>query len=258
MISHDELLKALDRISPEARAEAWDRGGIQLLFHKKPIHRILLCLDLTEEVLTEAIQQKVDWIISHHPLLFQPVNRIDARTYSSSILIRLIQHEISVYSAHTSFDVTEGGNNETLAALLQLDRSGEEPSQGMLYCGQLSEFIPAQELIGRLSELLDFAPGDIRVAGDGNAVVQRVAICSGAGGSLISEAKQAGCDLFLTGDITHHQALLARELGLIVIDAGHSGTEQIFPRAMATLLRKELGNQIECWESKINANPFKL
>ena len=115
-----------------------------------------------------------------------------------------------------------------------------------------------QELIDRLRELLDLTPCDIRVVGDRNAVVKRVAICTGAGGSLISEAKQAGCDVYLTGDLTHHQALLARELGLIVIDAGHSGTEQIFPRAMATLLRKELGNEIECWESKINANPFKL
>ena len=258
MVSYDELLAVLQRISPEERAEAWDRGGIQLLFHEKPIHRILLCLDFTREVVEEAIQQKADWIISHHPLLFHPLDRIDARTPDSSLLIRLIQQEISVYSAHTSFDVTEGGNNDTLAAMLQLVNGAETDWTGLLRCGLLPQPISIQELLNRLVTLLGLSLESIRVAGDRNTVVQKLGLCTGAGGSMISEAKNAGCEAYVTGDLTHHQAMLARELGLPVIDAGHYGTEQIFPHAMAVLLRKELGNQIELWESKINANPFKL
>lgn len=251
-----KIVEIMNKIAPEELAESWDNCGMQINCDKKQIDKILISLEITDAVIDEAIENKVDFIITHHPLLFDNIKEVDINNVTGNYIFRLINGGISVYSAHTSFDIATGGNNDYIFNLLELKKSKKVENKDGEICrwGELKKPLELEEVCKMIEDQLKLTEF-VRVVGDLKRIIKTVGVCTGAGGEFLEEAKEKGCDLFITGDLKHHQALWAKEAGIAVIDAGHYGTEWIFTPNMANQLR-ELMPETEILESKVNTDPF--
>lgn len=261
-ISCGELLTELRTIAPRELEEEWDNGGLQINMGHETASKILVALEITEAVIQEAVEQGVDYIVTHHPLLFNKLDVIDGSNITGSYVISLIRHGISVYSAHTCFDTVFGGNNDYLADLLELQKVRKIKVWTPFGDKELSGRVGVFQNAMTLKEAADFVETALRlteqvkVVGNPNKKIETVGLATGAGGSLIQAAIGNGCDLFITGDIRHHEAQIAKEMGLCLIDASHYGTEKFFTENFAGKLRKAVKGKVEIVESKIIVNPF--
>lgn len=279
-ISMLKLQEILEDIAPLEMQEDWDNSGMQIDMGRSSVSRILVCLEITGEVVEEALNADADLIVTHHPLLFRGIRRIDRNDAAGRNLIDLITGGISVYSAHTCFDSAPGGNNDDLAERLRLRSVSElgKPECGEPECGKPEDGTEERGEQERRSfatgakgyletpmRLSDFAiyldeilenPGGLKVSGDAERIIQKVGLCTGAGGEFLPAAAQAGCDVYISGDLKHHEVQEAKENGLCVIDAGHYGTEFLFAENMAKKLRARTAGQVEVLESQVNADPY--
>lgn len=253
----EDIVNSISQIAPLEVAAEWDSNGLQIAFKDKDIKRIMTCLEITEEVMKEAIINRVDLIVSHHPLIFGGIHEIDSDHFQGRKIIKLIQNEISVYAAHTSFDFAPMGNNDYLAQLLGLTNVEAYESGLIGYIDSMK----LDELVDLVGESLSIPPNQLRVAGQADQPVRSVAICSGAGGDFFSFAMEKGADVLLTGDVKYHQAQDAISMGKAIIDAGHYGTEKFFGENMASQLAEALGSveeDIEIIKSNSYINPFRI
>ena len=258
----DIFLEIINKIAPEIIAEEWDNCGMQIDLEKDEIKRVLITLEITDQVIEEAAFEKADMIITHHPLLFHPVKNIFAQNVNGSYIIKLIQNGISVYSAHTSFDSAVGGNNDYLAEQLGLtDYRIENPEPGnpesIIRIGFFQSSKPLKEVALKLSSCLN-NPGGIRVAGNPDAAITKVGLCTGSAGEYYRIARAHSCDLYITGEIRHHELMEALEEGLCIIDAGHFGTENIFVENFGSQLKEKADDSLVIIESKGIAAPYNF
>lgn len=258
-----DLLTELRTIAPRELEEDWDNGGFQINMGKKEFDRILVSLEITSAVIREAADLGADFIVTHHPLLFRPLDVIDGNTVTGNYTIQLIRHGITVYTAHTSFDSVFGGNNDHLAELLDLQQvrklkvwtpHGDQEAIGRM--GSFARAITLQEAAQLVENVLHL-PEQVRIVGNPEKRIKTVGLCTGAGGGSIEAVIRNSCDLFITGDVKHHEAQIAKEMGLCVIDAGHFGTEKIFAENFAGKLRKAIRDAAEVIESKAVVDPFE-
>ncbi|MGI6752347.1 MAG: Nif3-like dinuclear metal center hexameric protein [Anaerovoracaceae bacterium] len=262
-IKFDEFLAALRTIAPRELEEDWDNGGMQIEMSGGEVRKVLVALEITNGVIDEAIKLGVDYIVSHHPLIFNKIDVIDADTVTGNYIIRLIKNGISVYSAHTSFDKVFGGNNDYLADLLGLQRVRRLKVSTALgdeeMVGRLGVFDPPRSL-REIAELVEDALelNAVKVVGDPDTKIEEVGICTGSGGHSIEGVLRNNCDLYITGDLKYHDAQAAKEMGLCIIDAGHYGTEKTFAENFGEKLKKAMGDKIEVFKSNINVDPFAL
>ena len=263
-----ELISEIEIIAPRELEEAWDNCGMQINMGNTEINNVLVALEITKSVITEAMEKKIDFIITHHPLLFNKIDVVDNNNITGNYVIDLIKQGISVYSAHTTFDDAFGGNNEYLADLLGLSRvrriKNKRPSMKdssrEFFIGRMGNFSDpmTMEDACKLVEKALNIKGQLKTVGDPNKMIRTVGLCTGAGGDTMAAAIRNGCDLFITGDVRHHEAQIAREKGHCLIDAGHYGTEKIFAENFADKLRKNVGSKIQIIESEIDTNPFDI
>ena len=257
-----DWLKMMDEIAPLSIQEPWDNSGLQIDYGNEEVERILVALEVTGDVIEEAIAKKVNMIVVHHPLIFNPIRSINHRTVEGDYLIRLIRAGIAVYASHTCFDSARNGNNDYLMELLGIQRFSRlnMPGKGfeesaLARVGILPEPVLFSEFLKRLSTALGH-PGGIKVSGDDSRLIQKVAVCTGAGGEYYEGAVAAKADVFISGDIKHHEAQAAKELGLCVIDAGHYGTEQIFVENMAGQIRQKSMDALTLMCTEVKQNPY--
>ena len=359
-----DIAKYIEEWCPKSLAEEWDNVGLIIGNPEQEVKKVMVALDAIEEVIDEAIEKNVDLIVTHHPLLIKPINRISTDFTTGKLIHKLIKNNISLYSAHTNLDIAEGGINDILATLIGLNdrkpievtyqrklkklvvlvpvdhietvrdaisRAGAgwmgnysdctfmtegtgtfKPLEGANpYIGSVGNLEKVKEYrletifedriqskvinamlnahpyeevaydiytldnkgmaygIGRVGEsksetsLNDFAKlvkerlglDSVRVIGDLNAKVNKVAICSGSGMSLIDKAIASGVDVYITGDVNYHNANDAMARGINIIDAGHYGTENIIVPVMKKYIEKLEG--IEVIETSVNGNPFR-
>lgn len=262
-----DLISEIEVIAPRELEEEWDNCGMQINMGYQEVNRVLVALEITKGVIAEAMMKDIDFIITHHPLLFNKIDVVDYNNISGNYIIDLIRAGISVYSAHTTFDDAFGGNNEYLADILGLKRirriKNKRPDMRGIareyVVGRMGDFPEpiTMETACRLVEKALNVKGELKTVGDSNKVLRTVGLCSGSGGDTMRAAINNGCDLFITGDVRHHEAQVAIEKGICVIDAGHYGTEKIFAENFADKLRKNVGSTIQIIASEINTNPFK-
>lgn len=236
MIRVKEVIEAMEALAPPQLAEPWDNVGLMVGDVEQRVTTVFVCLDVTSDNVQRAIGCGADLIVSHHPLLFAPAKRIVEQDVQGSILRDLIRNDISVYSAHTNLDHADGGMNDALAQRLSLTQvrrfRDEECVDG---AGQPLDNIGRVGILETPMEMGDFADlvrtalncQTLRTLGGPEEVIRTVALCSGGGGDGIYAAYHAGADVYVTGDVKHHQAQLAFELGMNLIDAGHFETENI-------------------------------
>lgn len=364
-----KVMKIMESIAPNRLAESWDNVGLMVGDDLKMVENILLALEVTEEVIDEAIEKNVDLIITHHPLIFKPLKKVNAHDPISKMVIRLIENRMNLFVAHTNLDISAVGTCHYLSELVGLDRVSylnktefenlfkisvkvpedyvekvkqrmfalgagqigdydscsfdvpgkgqfkpndqatpfigkaneleivdevnvemvvkkqamhsvvegmlkshpyEEPAydiiklenkineQGVGVYGFLTEPTTLKELGHQLKTLLK--SDSVKLVGDADKKVSKVAIVTGSGSDYFRDAKRKA-DVLITGDVKYHEAHLAKQLKLAVIDAGHYETETIYMTRLKELLDKnfeEKSYDLKVMISETNINPFQL
>lgn len=261
MIKLNEIANELNKIAPLDLAEDWDNSGFQIFLQNNHINKILVCLDITDEVIEEAINAKVDLIVSHHPMYFNPMKNISSGDLIGNYTIKLLQNGISVYSSHTPFDKAPEGTNFYLANLLEmkdLHFFDEFYQNAIGIYGLLSKPLMVIDFVREVCKTLNINEHSVRVIGDVKKEIQKIGICTGAGMSELVFAQKLGCDLFITGDIKYHEALEVMQKKDIVIDVGHFDSEKFFVDNMSAQLEKIFGNQLDIIQTKTMVNPFQV
>lgn len=268
-MKYGKLIETIEEIAPADLAPLWDNSGVQIYTGREEIERVLICLEITEEVIKEAESKKAGMIITHHPLIFQSIKKIDTNEITGRYACRLIKSNICVYSAHLSFDNAGEGNNFYMAKLLRMEnlktpeieglREGsKEPAElPCIITGELIRQMTPRETVKHITNALGLAEGQIRMV-KGKRMIKKIGLCTGAGGGFLDYAIGEGCDLFITGDVKLHEAQKAKAEGISLIDAGHYGTEHIFAENFAKQLKEKTGKGLEIIESTVDTDPFML
>jgi dinuclear metal center YbgI/SA1388 family protein len=218
----NDLVELLEELMPSNLAEDWDNVGLMLGRKGKTVKKILLALDLSKEVVEQAVAQKIDLIITHHPAIFKKLKRVVDNDWQQDLLLTLAENGIAVYSAHTNLDCVSTGVNDVLAKLLKLeDTEILDNSNGLGRIGVVEE----TSLVEYAQVVKNALKADYVVVGDAGKQVHKVAVCGGAGSDLIDLALAKGADTLVTGDVKYHSAQQAVFSGLNIIDAGHQPTE---------------------------------
>ncbi|NLK01427.1 MAG: Nif3-like dinuclear metal center hexameric protein [Clostridia bacterium] len=359
------VIKIMEKLAPISLALDWDNVGLQMGSPNEKVRKILVTLDITTDVVDEAVEMGADMIVAHHPLIFKPLDRIRSDTHIGSNLSKLVKNDIQVYVAHTNLDRSAEGVSHHLAKALGLNNlevldaggpklykivvfvpkgyedsirdamgkagagwignyshctyqvagtgtfkplAGADPfigstgelekveeyrletivpqhfkkqvlkammeahpyeevahdiyplgnkqwNTGLGILGYLGAPMTLEDFANKVKDELDI--GYLKIVGLPQEQVQKVAVCGGSGGNLISLAKDCGAHVYLTGDVGYHEALDAREMGLNIVDAGHNATEKLIIPALKHYLREELrGEDVIINTSKIDTNPW--
>ncbi|PBK60593.1 NGG1p interacting factor 3 [Armillaria solidipes] len=260
------VYRAMENIAPLRLAEKWDNVG---LFFNSPSHRlkdhnrVLLTIDLTPSVLEECISLEAPIIVSYHPPIFRPLQSLTLSNPLQASLLRCAAEGISVYSPHSALDSVWGGVNDWLAKGLgkgqvgvlvgeKLDPNGKsEGAEGRLVV--LDEPLPVNQLVDRVKKHLGLS--QVQVAYPlGTGDVRTVAICAGSGGSMLVGGD---ADVYLTGEMSHHEVEASVAAGKHVILCGHTNTERGFLPILAERLRKEIQvDDLEVIVSHNDAHPL--
>ena len=247
-----ELIQVIeDRFDP-SWAESWDAVGLVCGDPDAEITSVLLAVDPVAAVADEALAEGAQLLITHHPLLLRPVHGVPATTPKGRTVHRLITGGCALYTAHTNADVADPGVSDALARavgltgpLRPLSPSADDPRRGLGRIGELPEEIPLREFTARAAAALPRTAWGVRAAGDPERPVRTVAVCGGAGDSLIETARAAGADVYLTSDLRHHPASESLERSpMALVDAAHWATEWPWLDSAASILR-ESGVNVE-------------
>ncbi len=240
----------MERLWPRAGAEDWDSVGLVAGDPTAPVASVRLAVDAVIDTVDEAITLGADLLLVHHPLLLRGVTSVAADTYKGSVLTRLIRAECALLAAHTNADVVASGTSATLAARLGLVDArplhpSSDPGTGLGRVGRLPAPVSLGLLARALGELLPATATGIRVAGDYDAPIETIALCAGAGDSLLSHPDVLAADVYITSDLRHHPASEARENarvtgGPALIDVSHWASEWLWLDTAAAELAAEL------------------
>jgi len=263
-----DLLRTLDNIAAFGLAEQWDNVGLMVGDPGHQVEGILVAVDPTEEVLAEADECGADCIITHHPLIFNPLKAIYTNQPLGKFLRRALQSEISVIGCHTNLDQAAGGVNDVLASSLGMidtrplvraaessDAADQEIGFGRL--GSLAEALNGKDFIDKLC--LFFNLPALRVAGKMPEKISTVAVCGGSGSELAEAAFAGGAQVYITGEVKHSTARWVEASGFCIIDAGHFATEKpvvesLVNRLASVFAEKEISIPVK--SSATQQNPF--
>jgi dinuclear metal center YbgI/SA1388 family protein len=233
-----------ERTRPESAA-AWDPVGLQLGDLSAQAESVAVCHEVTEDVVAALEKEPVDLLVTYHPLLFEPVNRILAGRSPSARAFRLMTARVNLVVTHTDFDAAPGGTADALASLLQLRDAtpfGSDEAEGLPAIGRVGLFEATLDALdARISDT--FGSNGLRVSGDRSRRLERVAVVPGSGAGLIEEAATLA-DALVTGDVSHHRTVHALDLGLAVVDPGHIATERPGMVALVGLVADVVGGGV--------------
>lgn len=238
----ETLLTILNSIAPLALVEPWDNTGLMVGDPDQTVTGILVALDPSEEVLQEALSLGLNTIITHHPLLFHPLKKIDRRTPLARMLTTALAHELAIVACHTNLDAAASGSvSDAMAASLSLadtrplarrDHSLVAKETGFGRIGTLAPAISAEQFLPLLFSAL--ACRGLHITGPLPKMIRTVALCGGSGSELAETAHALGADVYITGEVKHSTARWAEAAGFCLIDAGHYATEKLIVPALAT------------------------
>jgi dinuclear metal center YbgI/SA1388 family protein len=265
-----QLMLAVEELWPESLAESWDEVGLVAGHPSADVTRVMFAVDPTIEVIDEAIEWGAELLITHHPLLLKGVTSVAANTPKGRAVHRLIESGTALLTVHTNGDSAVGGVSDVLADALGLQNvspltpaADGLPEEGIGRVGDLNESMTLGDFAARVFSILPAVAGGVRVSGDKDGLVQRVAVCGGAGDSLFDEVRASNADLYVTADLRHHPASEAREAAVndraYLIDVSHFASEWLWLPAAAEALGNVLADQgldVEIRVSTTNSDPW--
>lgn len=251
------IVEALETLAPLALQEDYDNAGLQVGLPCTEVTGVLVCLDITEEVVAEAARKGCNLVVSHHPLIFKPLKRVTDSTWQQRCVMAAVRQGIALYSAHTNLDNAEDGVNYRIASLIGLgglgwlekkpDTAGRNYGSGIV--GDLPVPEPAVDFLSRLKDI--FGVKCLMHTDPADVVVRRVALCGGAGSFLMEAARAAGADCFITGEISYHHFFDAD--GLLLVALGHYQSERFTQDLLRDFLIQHFpGLRVELTETETN------
>ena len=259
-----DVMSELGSFAPLDLAEDWDNVGLLLGDPAAPVQRIMTCLTVTSDVAEEAVNDKVQFIVSHHPVLFRPVQRLTTGTAEGRTLLRLVSSGIAVYSPHTAFDSAQDGINARFAAALGLQdvqplRPSASDTAGVSMIGGGRWGRLAAPL--RLADFLDCvrtacAMTHLQFVGDLKQIIRSAAVACGSAAEFLQDAAAVGCDALVTGEARFHSCLEARETAIALILAGHYATERPAVEQLADHIARRFPT-LTVWASRVERDPLQ-
>lgn len=235
MVKCREIIEQLEKLSPKNYACDWDNVGLLVGRKDKEVHKVMVALDASYEVVITAVEAKVDLLVTHHPMIFSGMKQINEDSFTGEKVLTLAENGICYYAMHTNFDAV-GGMAQLAAGedyLSLTDTSpieeGEETGVGMGRYGKLPKPMTAEQVAEYVKEKFQLPFVMVYQAkSQRGKVFDRIAVMPGSGKSDKKLVAKNGYELYLTGDFGHHDGLDAMDMGLTVIDATHYGLEHIF------------------------------
>lgn len=255
------MVDALERFAPLPLQEGYDNAGLQVGLTEAEISGALLCLDVTEAIVDEAVRKGCNLIVSHHPLIFRKLARLSGQTYVERAVMKAIRQDIAIVSMHTNLDNARGGVNHKMAEKLGLCNlqflcepktvDGIDGASGVM--GEFENPISAEDFIQLLKTTFRVA------CVQSNEPLQRpirsVALCGGAGAFLLETAKQAGADAFVTGEMHYHE-FFGNEQAIQIAVIGHYQSEQFTTEIFRDIILRECPG-VRCEIAETNTNPIQ-
>lgn len=259
----EEIYEAMNQWAPFGTQVEYDNSGFLVGHAQAEVERVLVALDITQEVVEEAIERQVQLVISHHPLIFDPVRSVTDWTPTGELVLVLAEHGIAAICAHTNLDAAQGGVNCCLAEALELrDVECLSPEgvdeQGRTYgIGRVGQ---AHEENWNAADYAAFVKERLQTCSvrflDCGTPVNRVAVGGGACAFMAADAAAAGCDTFVTSDVKYDQYLYAKSIGLNLMDAGHFATENVVCPAIAAYIQQEFP-EVEVLLSEVHQEAYR-
>ncbi|EFN78952.1 NIF3-like protein 1 [Harpegnathos saltator] len=260
-VSLKEIVDTLRKFADTSLAASWDNVGLLVEpTQPKVVSCILLTNDLTEDVMEEAVRLKTDLIITYHPLIFAPLKSITTQSWKERIVAKCLENKIAVYSPHTSFDSIQGGVNDWLMEVFEFESSRPiEPDANNAMCGMgrlctLKTRISIEQAVNLVKQRTGLKYVRLARARDVDGYVKSVALCAGSGASLL---KGISADLYLTGEMLHHDVLDAVHRGAHVILTNHSDSERGFLKVFASILGSSLESSVKVCVSEADRDPLQ-
>ena len=270
-----EIINTLEAFAPLDLQEDFDNAGVQVAVNSCPdaldaqLTGVLVCLDITEQVIDEAIAKNCNMVVSHHPLIFQPLKRVCGQTYQQRCVAKAILAGITLYSAHTNLDNARGGVNHIIASMLGLNNiqwlEPHDSEGGSGVIGELPVPMTAMQLLLSLKTLFKvdalfnncrgnsaFAEqksvcGTIAVEKE----IRKVALCGGAGAFLMGKAREMGADAFITGEIHYHDYF---GQDMLLVEMGHYQSEQYTQELLMKIILRN-SPEARVMKTSVNTNP---
>ncbi len=257
----NDIIRAMESFAPMTLAENWDNVGLQIGQYDWPVKTARIALNPSHDVVAQACKDNADILITHHPLIFKPIERIDFSTPVGSIIQMATLHNLTLFVAHTNLDIVAGGLNDVLAEKIGIknleclkglneqivnDNSCIKLEQGIGRMGELDKTETLKSLAQVIKKKLGIK--SVKIAGKPDLDVKKVAVCTGSGSSLMEDFLSSGAQAYISGDLRYHDALAAKDAGLGLIDIGHFNSEHLIVDVLAKKLQKVLS------EARFNVN----
>lgn len=260
------LVSKFEELWPLAGAEQWDTPGLVLGNLSQRVSRVLLSVDITAEIIAEAADGEFDLVLAHHPYLMRGVSSLSESTSKGATLSKAIRSDVAIYAAHTNADVVDSGVSHVMAEAFGIQNSvplmaTNDSTTGHGRIGSLESPIKLGDFARKISKILPSTASGVRVAGDFDQIIQRVAVCGGAGDSFIAAAVAAEADVYVTSDLRHHPVQDAREQAAIsggrpaLIDVAHWASEWLWLEIAAKQLEEHFPN-LQFVVSQIRTDPW--
>ena len=254
----NDILNCITEIAPLQWQESYDNAGLQVGDLNAEAHKALVCLDITEEIVDEAVAKDCDVIVSHHPLIFRGLKHLSPETYIERAVMKAVKHDITMISMHTNLDNSYLGVSRVLAERLGLrdlhilQPVTEDPD--LCGAGMVGEFETAMEELDFLALVADTIQSPcLRHSALTGRKVTKVALCGGSGSPFMQDALSQKADAYLTADIKYHDFFIP-EGRILLVDGGHFETEQFTKVLICDLIRKKFPTfAAEIAETRTNA-----
>ena len=251
-----DLCQFLETFAPSSLAAEWDNVGLLVGDRQQKLDRVMTCLTVTPAVVAEAIRERADCLVTHHPLPFRPLKRLTTDEPAGRLLLDLIRAGIAVYSPHTAFDSAATGINQQLADGMGLVAVQPLVPAESLGTGRIGRFQQPQTLGQIAARLKQFLKIDsLHVVGDVRRSIESVAIACGSAADLLDSAIAAGCDLFITGEARLHTCYEAESRGIAMLLAGHYASERFGVERLADELAAQFPSAA-IWASRDERDPL--
>ena len=242
-----DIYSFLDEMAPFSSEMEWDNSGLLVGSFENEVHKVLMSLDITNEVVQEARELGAELIISHHPVIFNPIKSLNTK----NVPYNLAKFGINAICAHTNLDICPGGVNQCLAEKLLLKNlktlTFVEDNKPMGFIGEFENEMQPQEFALLVKNQLGCE--GVRYTSS-NRLIKKVALCGGSGGICLDDAIKKGADAFVTGEIKHSQILQANATDLMIVDAGHYKSENVIIEPLQATLSNHFKN-IEFFRTKV-------